>query len=33
MGTQKEIASKIIDRKADCVLSVKGNQPTLAKAE
>jgi predicted transposase YbfD/YdcC len=29
MGCQKEIAKKIINKKADYVLAVKGNQPTL----
>lgn len=29
MGTQKEIAAQIIGQKADYVLSVKGNQPTM----
>ncbi len=29
MGTQKEIAAKIIEREADYVLAVKGNQPRL----
>ena len=29
MGTQTEIAEKILERKADYVLAVKGNQPTL----
>lgn len=29
MGTQKEIAEQIVRRKADYVLSVKGNQPTM----
>lgn len=29
MGTQRDIAAKIIGKKADYVLSVKGNQPTL----
>lgn len=29
MGTQKEIAAKIVDRKADYVLALKGNQGTL----
>ena len=32
MGTQKKIAEKIIERKADYVLSVKDNQPSLAEA-
>lgn len=31
MGTQKEIAAKIVSRKADYVLSLKGNQGTLEK--
>jgi predicted transposase YbfD/YdcC len=31
MGTQKEIAKKIVDKKGDYVLSLKGNQPTLLK--
>ncbi|WP_456377044.1 ISAs1 family transposase [Lutibacter sp.] len=29
MGTQKEIAKKIIDKDADYILAVKGNQPQL----
>ena len=29
MGTQKEIAEKIIDKEADYILQVKGNQETL----
>lgn len=29
MGTQKEIAEKIIDREADYILQVKGNPETL----
>ncbi len=29
MGCQRDIAEKIIDKKADYVLAVKGNQPTL----
>lgn len=29
MGCQKDIAEKIIDKKADYVLALKGNQPTL----
>jgi predicted transposase YbfD/YdcC len=29
MGCQKEIVNKIIDKKADYVLALKGNQPTL----
>ena len=29
MGTQKEIAEKIIDKGADDILQVKGNQETL----
>lgn len=29
MGCQREIARKIIDKKADCVLALKGNQGTL----
>ena len=29
MGCQAEIAGKIVERKADYVLAVKGNQPTL----
>ena len=29
MGTQREIARKIIDKKADYVLALKGNQGTL----
>lgn len=29
MGCQTEIAEKVIDRRADYVLAVKGNQPTL----
>ncbi len=29
MGTQKEIATKIIDSNADYILAVKGNQPQL----
>ena len=29
MGCQTEIAEKILERKADYVLAVKGNQPTL----
>lgn len=29
MGTQTEIASKIIEHKADYILVVKGNQPQL----
>ena len=29
MGTQKEIANKIIDSNADYILAVKGNQPQL----
>jgi predicted transposase YbfD/YdcC len=32
MGTQKAIAATIIDRKADYVLALKGNQETLHKA-
>lgn len=31
MGCQRDIAEKIIDKKADYVLAVKGNQPTLMK--
>ncbi len=31
MGTQKEIAAKIVSRKADYVLALKGNQGTLEK--
>jgi predicted transposase YbfD/YdcC len=31
MGTQKKIASKIIEQKADYILQVKGNQATLEK--
>lgn len=30
MGTQKDIAAAIIDKNADYVLALKGNQPTLA---
>ena len=29
MGTQKKIAKQIIDKKADYILQVKGNQETL----
>ncbi len=29
MGTQTEIAKKIIDQKGDCVLALKANHPTL----
>ena len=29
MGCQREIASKIIDKKADYILALKGNQGTL----
>ncbi len=29
MGTQKEIAEKILDKEADYILQVKGNQETL----
>lgn len=29
MGTQKEIAEKIIEKEADYILQVKGNQETL----
>ena len=29
MGTQKEIAQRIVDRGADYVLALKGNQPSL----
>ena len=29
MGTQREIAAKIVDKKADYVLALKGNQPAL----
>ena len=29
MGCQKEVAQKILDKDADYVLAVKGNQPTL----
>ena len=29
MGTQKKIAEQIIDKKADYILQVKGNQETL----
>jgi predicted transposase YbfD/YdcC len=29
MGCQVEIADKIVAHKADCLLSLKGNQPTL----
>lgn len=29
MGTQKEIAEKIVDKEADYILQVKGNQETL----
>ena len=29
MGTQKEIAQRIVDRGADCVLALKGNQTSL----
>ncbi|WP_137669656.1 ISAs1 family transposase, partial [Sphaerospermopsis reniformis] len=29
MGTQTEIANKIIDKKADYVLALKANHPTL----
>src|SRR5258707_15690086 len=32
MGTQKAIAATIIDRKADYVLALKGNQETLQQA-
>ncbi len=32
MGCQKEIAAKVVERKADYVLMVKNNQPTLAAA-
>lgn len=32
MGCQKEIAEKIVERKADYMLAVKDNQPTLATA-
>lgn len=31
MGTQKEIARQVIDKKADYILQVKGNQETLEK--
>lgn len=31
MGCQKDIAEKIIDKKADYVLALKGNQPLLHK--
>lgn len=31
MGTQKKIAGRIIDKKADHILQVKGNQETLEK--
>jgi hypothetical protein len=29
MGTQRDIAKKIVDSGADCILSVKGNQGSL----
>ncbi|KAA6309164.1 hypothetical protein EZS27_039289 [termite gut metagenome] len=29
MGTQRTVASKIVDREGDCVLAVKDNQKTL----
>ena len=29
MGCQRDIARKIVDKKADCVLALKGNQGTL----
>lgn len=29
IGCQKDIAEKIVDKKADYVLALKGNQPTL----
>ena len=32
MGCQREIAKKIVDRKADYLLAVKGNQPKLQEA-
>ena len=31
MGCQKEIAKLIIDKKADYILALKGNQGTLAR--
>ena len=29
MGCQRDIARKILDKKADCVLALKGNQGSL----
>ncbi len=29
MGCQRDIAAKIVEKEADCVLDVKGNQGTL----
>jgi predicted transposase YbfD/YdcC len=29
MGTQTEIAEKIVERKADYILALKGNRPSL----
>jgi hypothetical protein len=32
MGGQVAIADKIVEHQADCLLALKGNQPTLAQA-
>ena len=29
MGRQRDIARKVLDKKADCLLALKGNQGTL----
>jgi predicted transposase YbfD/YdcC len=29
MGCQRNVAAKIIEKKADCILALKGNQGTL----